>query len=180
LKILLHICCGPCAIYPVKYLRGAGHEVTGLFFNPNIHPYSEYRKRRETLLDYAARTKLNLLDCNDYPMEEFLRTVVGREHERCRHCYAVRLTYAARAAGEHRFNAFTSTVLYSRFQNHDLIRDMGNDIARAEGVEFFYHDFREGWKEGIDISKKQGMYRQQYCGCIYSEQERFDPRENIS
>lgn len=173
LKILLHICCGPCAIYPVKHLRDAGHEVTGLFFNPNIHPYSEYRKRRDTLYDYAAHTGLALLSCDDYPMEEFIRNVAFREGERCRYCYSARLTYAARVAREEQFGAFTSTVLYSRFQNHDLIRDMGNGIAHAEGVEFFYHDFRDGWKEGVETSKKSGMYRQQYCGCIYSEKARF-------
>lgn len=179
MKILLHICCGPCAIYPIKYLRGTGHEVTGLFFNPNIHPYSEYTKRRETLRDWAAREALALLGGDDYPMEEFIRTVVQKESERCRHCYAMRLTYAAHTAREAKFDAFTSTILYSRFQNHNLVRDIGNDIARAEGVEFFYHDFREGWKEGVGLSKKEGMYRQQYCGCIYSEKARFVEKPSV-
>lgn len=173
MKILLHLCCGPCTIYPLRVLREGGDEVRGLFYNPNIHPFSEYRKRLETIEGYAAREGLAVLRDEAYPMEEFLRQTAFREEERCRVCYRLRLSRAARTAGEGRFAAFTTTLLYSRFQKHDLIREIGESEARRYGVPFLYRDFREGWFEGIRVSKERGMYRQSYCGCVYSEKERF-------
>jgi len=173
MKILLHICCAPCAIYPLRVLREAGHEVVGLFFNPNIHPYSEYRKRLDTLVTYADSFDLKLICPDDYPMEDFLRNVVFREKERCRYCYHTRLSYAAAVARRGKFDSFTTTLLYSKFQDSDMIVSQGESIAREKDVAFYNRDFREGWKEGIAISRELGMYRQQYCGCIYSEKERY-------
>lgn len=173
MKILLHICCAPCAIYPLKVLREEGNEVFGLFYNPNIHPYSEYKRRLDTLTEYAEDINLRLITTDDYPMEEFLRNVVFREQERCRYCYYNRLSYTAQVAKKGKLDAFTSTLLYSKFQDRNLITELGNSLAKEKGVHFLDNDFREGWKEGIDASRKLGMYRQQYCGCIYSEKERF-------
>jgi epoxyqueuosine reductase len=172
-RILLHICCAPCTIYPLRILKEAGHSVSGVFYNPNIHPYSEYQKRLETVEIYAGRVSLPVIREDAYPLVEFLREVAFREGERCPCCYQVRLTRAAQIAKEEGFDAFTSTLLYSRFQKHDLIRGTGDKVAETEGVPFLYTDFRIGWSEGIRISKELGMYRQQYCGCIYSEKERF-------
>jgi len=173
MKILLHICCAPCAIYPLDILKEAGHEVTGVFYNPNIHPYMEYKKRLDIAIEYFEKRGLRLITFDDYPMEEFLRGVVFREERRCEYCYHTRMKYTAHIAKKGKFDAFTSTLLYSKFQNHDLLRDLGDSLGRAYGVEFYYHDFRDGWKEGIAISRDLNMYRQQYCGCIYSEKERF-------
>ncbi len=173
MKLLLHICCAPCALYPLQILRDEGHEVVGLFYNPNIHPYLEYKKRLDTLLDYAATVDLKLITPEDYGMEEFLRNVAFRETTRCRYCYHCRLSYAAGIARRGKFDGFTSTLLYSKFQQHDLLQEMGEDIAGNSTPRFFYRDFRIGWKEGIETSKSLGMYRQQYCGCIYSEKERY-------
>lgn len=173
MKTLLHICCAPCTIYPLRILQEEGGDVTGLFYNPNIHPYSEYIKRFDTLRKYAAEKELRLIAGRDYPMEEFLRNVVFREKHRCRYCYYDRLRYAAHIAKKGKFDRFTTTLLYSKFQNHDLIRDIGNGVGREVGIPFYYNDFRVGWKEGIEISKSLEMYRQQYCGCIYSEKDRF-------
>ncbi len=173
MKILLHICCAPCAIYPLKVLREGGDEVFGLFYNPNIHPYSEYKRRLDTLKEYAEDIDLRLITTDDYPMEDFLRNVVFREQERCRYCYHNRLSYTAKVAKKGKFDAFTSTLLYSKFQDRNLITEFGKNLAREKGIHFLDNDFREGWKEGIDASKELGMYRQQYCGCIYSEKERF-------
>ncbi len=173
MKILLHICCAPCAIYPLRILRDEGHDIQGLFYNPNIHPYSEYRRRLDTLVTYAEATEMNLIPADEYNMEEFLRNVVFREQERCRYCYYSRLKYTAHVARRGKFDRLTTTLLYSKFQDHELIKELGGSIGRELGVPFLPADFREGWKEGIEESKKLGMYRQQYCGCIYSEKERY-------
>jgi len=175
MKILLHICCAPCTIYPLSALRKEGHEVSGLFYNPNIHPYREYEKRAETLLTYARQVDLNIIWSKEYGMENFLRLVIHREQERCRYCYYERLKNAVLIAKEGNFEGFTTTLLYSRFQNHDLIRTIAENLAEEYGVKLMYRDFREGWAEGIKLSRELGMYRQPYCGCIYSEKERFYP-----
>ncbi|HBB18448.1 MAG: hypothetical protein A3J94_09530 [Syntrophus sp. RIFOXYC2_FULL_54_9] len=171
-KILLHICCAPCTIYPLEILRKEGHDVCGHFYNPNIHPYSEYKRRLDTLDAYAGQESLGVMREDAYPLAEFLRQVAFREEDRCRHCYRLRLARTAEIAKKGRFDAFTTTLLYSRFQKHDLIRSIGDTVAGMQGIPFLYRDFREGWSEGVRISKELGMYRQQYCGCIYSEKDR--------
>lgn len=173
LKILLHICCGPCTVYPLRILRQEGHEVCGHFYNPNIHPYLEYKKRLDTLDVYAAQVGLRVMREDGYPLEGFLRQIAFREEDRCRHCYRLRLVKTAQIAKKCCFDAFTTTLLYSRFQKHDLIRSICHDVAGEYGIPFFYQDFREGWSEGVRISKELGLYRQPYCGCLYSEKERY-------
>jgi predicted adenine nucleotide alpha hydrolase (AANH) superfamily ATPase len=177
--VLLHVCCGPCTIYPLKVLRGEGLEVQGLFYNPNIHPYTEYKRRLETLTAYADQIGFHVIRDDAYPFEDFLRQVVFREDDRCRTCYRIRLSETARIAKERGFDSFTSTLLYSRYQQHELIIQIAEEEAGKQGVSFLYRDFREGWTEGIRVSKEMGMYRQPYCGCIYSEKERyFRPPKN--
>lgn len=173
MKLLMHICCGPCTIYPLKALRTHGHDVTGLFYNPNIHPYLEYARRKQTLQDYAEKILLNVVWTEGYPLEVFLRNVASSPEERCAYCLTDRLRFTAEQAVKENYDAFTSTLLYSRFQKHDLIREAGDNLSRQLGINFFYEDFRVGWNEGVKISKELGMYRQPYCGCIYSEKERF-------
>lgn len=173
MKILLHICCAPCTVYPLDVLKKEGHEVTGIFYNPNVHPYTEYLKRLDAVIQYAEDAGIGLIRFDDYPMEEFLRSVVFREENRCTYCYHMRMQYTAHIAKKGKFDAFTSTLLYSKFQDHHLLSDLGKSLEKAYGVGFYYRDFREGWKEGIKISRELDMYRQQYCGCIYSEKERF-------
>ncbi len=174
MKILLHVCCGPCSAYPVKYLRSNGYSVTGRFYNPNIHPYKEFKRRLNTLEEYARSITLPLIIHREYGLTEFLRSVVFEEKKRCKFCYETRLEDCARVAAEEGFPLFSSTLFYSKYQNHELMRSIAEKMAKKYGVEFFYHDFREGWQEGIDISIEEEMYRQPYCGCIYSEQERYD------
>lgn len=175
-SILLHLCCGPCAVYPVRVLRAGGWSVTGYFFNHNIHPYQEFRKRLETAAAYAAGDGLPLVVRDEYRLEEFLAAVAGDPAGRCRYCYASRLEETARAATEGGFSAWTSSLLYSRYQNHEEIRRLGEELGLRYGVPFHYEDYRAGWQEGIRLSKELAMYRQQYCGCIYSEKERYAPR----
>ena len=153
MKILMHICCGPCTIYPLKELRTQGHEITGIFYTPNIHPYQEYQKRRQTLSDYATKTFLNIIWPEDYPLEEFLRAVaVLNEDERCTFCLRDRLVYTAELAIREKYDGFTTTLLYSKYQKHDLIREIGKNLSEQLGIFFYYQDFRAGWEEGVKIS----------------------------
>lgn len=173
MKILLHICCGPCSIIPLQTLRGEGHEVTGFFYNHNIHPYQEYRRRLDAVVEYAQVTGLEMNILDEYRLEEFLANVATEPESRCSYCYLSRLETSARSASENGFDAFTSSLLYSRYQRHDEIRQTGESLAVKYGVRFHYDDYRSGWQEGIKVSKELGLYRQQYCGCIYSEKERY-------
>ena len=173
-KVLLHICCGPCAIYPVRSLRKQGLEVVGLFYNPNIHPLQEYLRRRKGLIQVAEKMDLKTIWKDDeYEPREYLRNVVFREASRCSICYHMRLERAWSIAKRGGFDFFTSTLLYSKMQQHAMIAELGRDIAGQSETGFLYFDFRQGWKEGIEQSKDWGIYRQQYCGCIYSEKERY-------
>lgn len=173
MKLLLHTCCGPCSIYPLKVLKQMDMDVMGFFYRHNIHPFQECLKREETLRHYSQSIDLKVIYQSDYKMEEFLQSVVFREKDRCRYCYYDRLKATALVAKKGKFQAFSTTLLYSKFQNHEQIQQTGEALAREYGLKFFYHDFREGWKSGIEESKQRDMYRQQYCGCIYSEKERY-------
>ncbi len=173
MKLLLHTCCAPCSIYPLKILRQMDMDVMGFFYRHNIHPFQECQKRENTLRKYARSIDLKVIYQSDYKLEEFLQSVAFREKDRCRYCYHDRLKAAALVAKKGKFDGFTTTLLYSKFQNHDQIRETGEAVAKKYGLTFFYHDFREGWKQGIETSKQLDMYRQQYCGCIYSEKDRY-------
>jgi len=173
MKLLMHICCGPCTIYPLKELRIKGFDVTGIFYNPNIHPYQEYQKRSATLLEYAQKAYLNVIWSEGYPMEEFLKQTAFMGSDRCIYCLSERLRYTAEVAVKDKYDAFTSTLLYSKYQKHDIIQELGYEFSGKTGVSFYYQDFRVGWSEGVNISKEMQLYRQPYCGCIYSEKERF-------
>lgn len=179
MRILLHICCANCAIFPIETMREKGEEIIGYFFNPNIHPYQEYRRRLETLRAYAHEGRLEVIYRDEYLLEEFLKGVAYRVKERCYFCYAFRLETTARWAKEAGFDRFSTTLLHSIHQNHDQIRETGERIGREVGIPFHYEDFRRGWKRGLEVSRALGLYRQSYCGCIYSEKERFmglDPK----
>jgi predicted adenine nucleotide alpha hydrolase (AANH) superfamily ATPase len=173
-RLLLHVCCGPCAIAPVEWLQVQGVEVVGLYFNPNIHPLQEYLRRRQGLVEVAERMGFEALFLDEeYAPRDFFHAIHGRESERCPDCYSLRLDRVAALAAQGGFPAFTSTLLYSKYQKHEAIVAAGRPAAAAQGIDFFYHDFREGWRRGIDLSKEWGIYRQQYCGCLYSEFERY-------
>jgi predicted adenine nucleotide alpha hydrolase (AANH) superfamily ATPase len=172
-KILLHVCCAPCCIYPVESLRAGNLEVMGFFYRHNIHPYTECRKRQDTLQAYAQQIGLSVIYQKGYDLEGFVQNVVYREKDRCSYCYHDRLRTTALTAKRGRFDYFSTTLLYSKFQKHDMIRSIGESVGKSVGIAFFYEDFRRGWQQGVATSKSLGLYRQQYCGCIYSEKERF-------
>ena len=154
-------------------MKAGGFDVMGFFYRHNIHPYSECLRRQKTLEGYARQIDLRLIIQEGYNLEGFIQNVVYREKDRCTYCYHDRLRTTALMAKRGKFDYFSSTLLYSKFQKHDLLKSIGESIGKSIGVPFFYEDFRSGWKEGIDTSKNLGMYRQQYCGCIYSEKERY-------
>jgi len=176
MKLLLHVCCAPCSTYTLNRLREQNIDVSGYFYNPNIHPYREFRKRLTTLQDFAKIQDFPLVIESEYGLTEYLRKVVFNEKQRCMICYDMRLEKTALQAAQTGADAFTSTLLYSRYQNHEAITKIGKQMAKKYGVEFYYDDFREGWQEGIDKAIEMDLYRQPYCGCIYSEQERYDKK----
>ena len=182
MNLLLHMCCGPCACYPVEKLRADGHQLAGYFFNPNIHPYKEFRRRLTTAEEFAQKVNLPLIVDNKYQLREFLQKALTIEkytdglnldNRRCRMCYAWRLHEAALYAKEHGFDAFTSTLFVSPYQNHQMMKDVAEKISRAVNIPFYYEDFRPGYERGVDISLELELYRQPYCGCIFSEEERY-------
>jgi predicted adenine nucleotide alpha hydrolase (AANH) superfamily ATPase len=176
MKVLLHTCCGPCTIVPLRRLRAEGAEVFGVYENPNVHPYTEWARRRDSLEQLAGEEGLRMLPHGEYDASRWMRSVAFREAERCRVCYHMRLSQAAHLARKGRFDAFSTTLLYSKFQRHDQIREIGESTGRQAGVAFLYRDWRDGWREGVEDSTAKGLYRQAYCGCILSEQERYAPR----
>lgn len=172
-KILLHICCGPCSITTIKSLLNQGFDVTGLYHNPNIHPLQEYLRRRGGVEQVADKLGIRVLyKDSEYDPKTYFRAVSQREDNRCFYCYSLRMERTASIAKRGGFDYFTTTLLYSKFQKHEDIAQLGRDLEKTK-IQFWYEDFREGWKRGIDISKDWGIYRQQYCGCLYSEYERY-------
>ena len=170
----MHLCCGPCTLYPLESLRQQGITVHGFFHNPNIHPFREFVARIGALEEVAGRMGLPVEYDREYGLKEYLRRVVFHEEDRCGICYAMRLEATAQKAVKTGAEAFTTTLLYSRYQRHERIRLLGEELAARYGIPFYYQDFRTGWQEGIDQARALGIYRQPYCGCIYSEQERYD------
>ena len=145
----------------------------GFFYRHNIHPYTECLKRQEALQAYTRQIDLRVIYQEGYEMEGFIQNVVYREKDRCNYCYHDRLRTTALLAKRGKFDYFSTTLLYSKFQKHEMIKSIGESVGQDTGVPFFYEDFRSGWKEGVKTSKDLEMYRQHYCGCIYSEKERY-------
>lgn len=173
-ELLLHVCCGPCAITTIATAQSDGFKTSGLFYNPNIHPLQEYLKRREGAGQVAEREGIPLRFCGlEYDPRVFLHAVHGRENDRCRYCYRLRLTRVAQIAKKHGFTHFSTSLLYSKRQRHEEIIEEARAVEKESRVEFYYRDLRPTWRQGIDLSKEWSIYRQNYCGCIYSEAERF-------
>ena len=179
MKTLLHICCAPCANQPIEVLRGDGMEVTGYWYNPNIHPFTEYRARRNTLRDYAPTIDLKLIEKDDYGLRPFVREVAQDIAGRCVKCYEMRLFETARTAAEGGFDSFTSSLFISPYQNHELMREVAERAAAEYGVSFLYRDFRPYFKDGQNFAREHGFYMQKYCGCVFSEEERYLKKNKI-
>jgi len=161
---------------PMRALQEEGHEVAGAFVNPNIHPYLEFEKRLEAAHQAANAYRVPMAHEDGYGLEEFLQKIVGHVHERCPICYAMRLDRVAGLASESGYEGFSSSMLVSTHQDHQGIRAAGAAAAAKHGVEFVYRDFRASVMDGVRESKEMGLYRQQYCGCIFSEWDRYGSR----
>lgn len=179
MKTLLHICCAPCANQCIEVLRGDKLEVTGFWYNPNIHPFTEYRSRRNCLREYAAVIDLPLVEKNDYGLRLFVRQVASDIENRCVKCYEMRLFETARAAAEGGFDSFTSSLFISPYQNHELMREVAQRAASQYGVRFEYRDFRPYFRAGQEKARQLGFYIQKYCGCVFSEEERYLKKSKI-
>lgn len=173
MNTLLHICCAPCANMCIDTLRADGFSVTGFWYNPNIHPFTEYRSRRNCLRDYAQTIDLPVIERNDYGLRPFVRAVAEDIEHRCVKCYEMRLFAAAETAAANGFDAFTSSLFISPYQNHELMREVAQRAAAEYSVQFLYRDFRPYFKEGQARARELGFYMQKYCGCVFSEEERY-------
>ena len=173
MKTLLHVCCAPCANQCIEVLRTDHFEVTGFWYNPNIHPFTEYRLRRNCLRDYAKTINLPLIERDDYGLRPFVRQVAEDIDHRCEKCYEMRIFETARQAKEGGFDSFTSSLFISPYQNHELMLQTAQRAAAEYGVEFLYRDFRPYFKAGQEKARELEMYIQKFCGCIFSEQERY-------
>ncbi len=179
-RLLLHVCCAPCAAWPVPALRAEGAQLTGFFCNPNIQPLEEQARRREALERYAPVLGLDLVVPEEPGPKEWLAAARGCGEARCRGCYELRLRATARAARRLGCDAFTTTLLYSVHQRHELVRAVAAEVALGEAVPFLYRDLREGWAEGGRRYRESGLYRQRYCGCLASARERGPRRPAAS
>jgi predicted adenine nucleotide alpha hydrolase (AANH) superfamily ATPase len=246
LRMLVHICCAPCFTYIHQYLTQEGHDITGYFYNPNIHPYQEYLKRLHCLQRYTSLKPADVIFDKKYDLDKYLvgalqarydppadlvvaqassakkgsngsfhdkidvreslqirvhskddpetktNTIHVEENShikqdiglnksnpdfnpRCGYCIGLRLERTAARAAAQGYDAFTTTLLQSKYQQHDMVRALGERLAKKHGIKFYYKDFRQYWKDSVKISKELELYRQQYCGCIFSEYERYGP-----
>ena len=173
-KVLMHTCCAPCSVYCIKSLRSEGIEPTVFWYNPNIHPYIEYKTRRDCLKDYCKNIDMSSVFIEDYGLDEFCKNVVSDIPNRCtNYCYKKRLTETVRYAAKKGYEAFTTTLLVSPYQKHEELKQVCEDLARLSGVEFLYRDFRVGFRKGQTEARKLGKKKKKYCGCIFSEEERY-------
>lgn len=172
-KTLLHCCCAPCSVYCIESLRNEGIEPVAYWFNPNIHPYQEYKARRDTLMAYAPTIEMELIVEENYGLRDFVRAVADDIDHRCAYCYRTRLEETARYAAEHGYESFSTTLLISPYQNHECLRQTGEEMAAQYGVPFLYRDFRPGFRAGQQKARELGFYMQKYCGCVFSEEDRY-------
>lgn len=174
MKLLLHTCCAPCSVYCIQALREEGIEPVLYWFNPNIHPYMEYKARRDCLMEYSKMVDLELVINENYGLREFCKEVVNDLENRCaQYCYKVRLEQTAKYAKENGYDAFSTTLLISPYQKHEELKRIGEEMAKKYDVKFLYRDFRPGFREGQAKARELGLYMQKYCGCVFSEEDRY-------
>lgn len=172
-EVLIHCCCAHCAAYTVEHWRRQGYKSHLYWYNPNIHPFTEYKKRLESMIILAWRCNSPLVVNDSYDMASYFNSIIGHETERCRYCFEMRLRKTAEVAKQNNFNYFTTTLLISPHQKHTLVKEIGHKVANETGNSFLYADLRKRYSESRHITKPMELYRQQYCGCVYSKWERF-------
>ena len=171
MKLLLHTCCGPCALYPLESVIEAGHDVTMLYLNPNIQPKSEWQKRFDNVKLVADHFKIPLMVDKIYLEDEYVKR--AQDENRCLYCYDLRLEKVFAHALASGFEAFSTTLLVSPYQNREQIVERGKALE-TDSMRFLADDWRPGYRKGQEQAKALGLYRQRYCGCLPSiEQSRF-------
>lgn len=179
MKLLLHTCCAPCSVYCIDELRREKIEPTVYWFNPNIHPYMEYKARRDTLREYTKIINVNAIFEENYGLKEFCKNIVNDLENRCeKYCYKVRLEQTAKYAKENGYDTISTTLLISPYQKHEVLKKQGEEIAKKYGLKFLYRDFRPGFREGQAKARELGLYIQKYCGCVFSEESIYYNRNN--
>ena len=180
MKLLMHTCCAPCSVYCIDTLRKEGIEPTLLWYNPNIHPYTEYVLRRDCLKEYSKKIGVNAIFEDEYGLEPFCKEVINDVKTRCiKYCYPIRLRHTFEYAKEHGYDTVTTTLLYSIYQKHDYIKHLMEKYSEEYGIKFLYKDFRVGYWEGHQKAHELGLYMQKYCGCIFSAEMRYYNRNPI-
>ena len=179
MNLLMHICCANCSIHPLQSLLLKDVRITGLWFNPNIHPYTEYTKRLEALKKLQKLWAFEVEYLDRYPLDDFLKAITGRGPDRCSVCYRIRLEKTAETARQMGMDGFTTSLLASPYQKFAIINELGNELASKYGIAFYTEDFRKGWHLSRPVSMELELYRQKYCGCIYSEMERYKKKEKV-
>ncbi len=172
-SVLLHCCCAPCSLSCIDPLRAEGIEPTAFWYNPNIHPWKEYQARRDCLAEYVPTIGMKLIVQEEYGLRDFVRHVADDIDHRCAYCYGHRIEETARFAAEHGYPAFTTTLLASVYQDHEAIAAAAERYAAQYGVEFLYRDFRPNFRAGNQRARELGFYMQKYCGCVFSEADRY-------
>ena len=179
-SLLLHSCCAPCSSYVLEYLSQF-FNITVLYYNPNISPKDEYlyrlQEEKRLISEMKFKNPVKILDC-DYNADEFFTVAKGLEKEpeggkRCKKCFDLRLDFTAKTAKENNFDYFATTLTISPLKNANLINQIGESLAEKYNVKYLSSDFKkkEGYKRSITLSKEYNLYRQNYCGCIYSKVE---------
>lgn len=176
--LLLHSCCAPCSSYVLEYLSEF-FSITVLYYNPNIFPEEEYlyriKEQQKLINNLPVKNKINLIGTK-YTPEDFYSKIKGHEKdeeggERCFICYELRLREAAKYAKEGKIDYFTTTLSISPLKNADKLNEIGKKVADENGIKYLYSDFKKknGYKRSTELSKEYGLYRQNYCGCVYSK-----------
>lgn len=178
MKLLLHVCCAPCSIMCIESLRKENIEPTLFWYNPNIHPFTEYKSRKNALTEYAKEMQLEVIIDDDYGLRSFVSAVTPKFNMRCEYCYTERLNKIANYAMNNEYDAFSTTLLISPYQNHDRIKQISEKISDDTKIKFLYRDFRPYFREGQNIARSLNIYMQKYCGCIFSEEDRYVKNKN--
>lgn len=174
MKLLMHTCCAPCSVYCIDSLIEEGIEPTVYWYNPNIHPYTEYKARRDCLKEYTKSIGVEAIFEEDYGLDEFCKNVISDLKNRCvNYCYRVRLEKTVKYAKEHGYDAFTSTLFVSIYQKHEELKKICEELSKKYEIKFLYRDFRVGFREGQAKARELGLYMQKYCGCVFSEEMRY-------
>jgi len=172
-KLLLHACCCHCSAYTIKHWKELGYDITVFWYNPNIHPFTEHQERLVALRKMSEIQDFKLIEYDGYDIEDFFKLTAEKPKDRCYYCFTMRLSKAAEAATKLQNEFFSSTLLISPLQRHDLLELVGKEQNDKSNSTFLYEDLRKHYSESRRITKPLGLYTQQYCGCVLSEWERY-------